>query len=275
MNLILKHDNKQNGYDFNVYAKDFQNSEICEDYELFEKIVMYVLESAFEFGYRNISVDFKNCLEWGSYSYIFNSLNDDISAAENKYSFIADENFTITCLLDGPAAGSNDLLSNLEDSLLCVHKITVNQSFGDFDDPITEKFLKYNDQFKNTNPFRETLLEFIESRDIEDYPQAYKSSGVSKSTFSKIINYKNAYKPSKETVAAFTIGLKLNIEEAQRLYHSAGFHLGEQDFLDRVIRFFIRECRYGIDEVNYCLEEFGYPPLGEHPREGKVNVKIK
>ncbi len=159
------------------------------------------------------------------------------------------------------------LREQLEEFLSMPIKEDERLSFGEEDDPLTEKFLEEEAERKEGDSFRECLDALIEKKSIAKRSHVYKASGISKYTFSRIMSYRSEHKPSRETVAALTIGLRLDLEEAQTLYHAAGFHLGTSEFLDRVIRFFIREGRYDIEEVNYCLDYYNYPLLGEHGRE--------
>ncbi len=147
---------------------------------------------------------------------------------------------------------------------------TVQQAFGDYGDYLKDKFERFDKNLNNEPLFRDYLIALINSKGIIKYSSVYKAAGISRSTFSKITNYISPHQPSKETVAALTIGLKLNLEEAQSLYNVAGYYLGTTDFVDKVIRFFITERVYDIDEVNYCLYEYNHPLLGEKSRDEKL-----
>lgn len=118
--------------------------------------------------------------------------------------------------------------------------------------------------------FREELLALIELGGFRKFSEVYKRAGISKSTFSKIVNFTLDYMPSKPTVAALAIGLGLDLEKAQDLFHAAGYHLGETDMQDRIVRFFLEQRCYDIHEVNCSLDRYGLPVLGEHAREAGV-----
>lgn len=147
-----------------------------------------------------------------------------------------------------------------------------NQLFGDLGDPLKDKFEKYAGRVI-TKPFYAYLRDLLIQKGFTARSEVYKASGISKYTFSKLMNYKLEHRPSKDTLAALAIGLKLNLDEAEELYNQAGYHLGNSDFVDKVVSFFIQEKVYDIDEVNYCLLYYGYPPLGEKPRTN-TNVEI-
>lgn len=132
-----------------------------------------------------------------------------------------------------------------------------------------KKFREFSGGLKPEQPFREYLLAKIEEKHFKKYSDFYKASGISKGTFSNTTTYSREVPsmPQKNTVAAMTIGLKLNIDEAEDFYNHAGYHLGTSDFVDMIIRFFISQQIYKIDEVNAMLVYYGYPTLGEKPRD--------
>ena len=131
---------------------------------------------------------------------------------------------------------------------------------------IKERFNEF-DKWREKEPsFRGYLINLIKEKRINKNSTVYKKAGISKHVFSKITDTLVEHKPSKDTVAALAIGLELDLEEAQMLYNSAGYYLGNTDFVDRVIRFFISEKEYDILEVNYLLHEYGHRILGEKLR---------
>jgi hypothetical protein len=149
--------------------------------------------------------------------------------------------------------------------------ITEDQAFGDDNDSLKAKFHNYQKKLHQEKTFREYLADIIDRKGIVKYSEVYKAAGVSKYTFSKIMNFniEPPHKPSEATVAALVIGLKLDMREAEAFYNVAGYVLGESEFLDTVIRFFIDEGEYTLIEVNGLLNYFGYPQLGEKAREEK------
>jgi hypothetical protein len=150
------------------------------------------------------------------------------------------------------------------------------QSFGDPGDPLKEMFEDFQKKLGRDKEFRYLLTEMIEAKGFKKDSDAYKAAGVSKSVFCKKTNKKLKMPslPSRGTVAAFAIGLRLNLDETRRLYESAGYHLGRSHYIDRTIMFFIAYGIYDIDEVNFCLYHYKLPLLGEQPREDKVGVSL-
>lgn len=194
----------------------------------------------------------------GNISYVINSIID--CGEEDKILSIDTIYLVVDNLSD---AVFNKLNENLNKPIVQ----TVYHSFGIQGDSLKEQFEEFDSHLRGAVKFRDYLNTLINERGYEKYSEVYKAAGISKYTFSKILNFNKEHKPSKDTVAALTIGLKLNLDDAQKLYHSAGFHLGTTDLVDRVIRFFISESRYDIDEVNYCLCCYEHPILGEKPRD--------
>ncbi len=162
---------------------------------------------------------------------------------------------------------SNTVLDSLCDNLHKPIMQTVNHSFGEHGDPLKDRFEEFDSQLRGKINFRDYLLSIIDEKGYKKYSEVYKASGVSRYTFSKLLSFDKDHKPSKDTVTAFTIGLRLNLDDAQKLYHIAGYHLGTTELVDRVVRFFISESLYDIDEVNYCLDYYGHSVLGEKLRE--------
>ncbi|MBQ3150272.1 MAG: macro domain-containing protein [Clostridia bacterium] len=109
--------------------------------------------------------------------------------------------------------------------------------------------------------FADTLFTFIDEKGITDV-ECYKRSNVSKKTFSKIKCDKN-YNPSKTTVISFAIGLRLTLEEANRLLSSVGYCLSHASKFDLIIEYFLKTGNYkDIFEVNEVLYKFDQDLLG-------------
>lgn len=155
-----------------------------------------------------------------------------------------------------------------------INKISyVNCSFGGYGDKLKPEFETYRERTRNEKSFAQYLYELIERKGIAKFSEVYKTAGISKFTFSKIMNLSKPHQPAKGTVAALSIGLKLNLDEAQKLYNAAGYYLGYSDLADKIIRFFIEKQLYDIDEVNYCLLYYDLPILGEKTRDYDIRIK--
>lgn len=135
-------------------------------------------------------------------------------------------------------------------------------------DALTDKL---DDIFEKPNAsitLQDYLNNLMIQKDLRN-KEVYEASGITKNVFSKIMNYRLNHKPSKETVAGLCIGLNLEIEEAEKLYHLAGYHLGQTERFDIIMRFFIERRKYNIFAVNYCLVHYELKMLGCKAREDR------
>ena len=129
---------------------------------------------------------------------------------------------------------------------------------GKFSEPknINDKF----DILKvQTKSFSKTLLDFIDEKNMSDV-DCYKRANIDRKLFSKIRSNED-YKPSKNTVLAFSIALKLNVDESNILLESAGYTLSQSFISDIVVRYFIEKKKYDINLVNIALTEYNQQPL--------------
>lgn len=108
--------------------------------------------------------------------------------------------------------------------------------------------------------FTEIMIEHIREKGFKD-PEVYKAARIDRRLFSKIISDR-WYKPSKDTVTAIVLGLRLDIDAAEDLYSRAGFTLSHSSKRDIVIEYFIIKKMYDLTVINAVLYELGERVIG-------------
>ena len=108
--------------------------------------------------------------------------------------------------------------------------------------------------------FSEKLVRLI-GESGEKNSVIYNRANIDRRHFSKICNHKN-YQPSKLTVLAFAIALKLDFEQTQELLAAAGYTLTKNNLADIIISFFIEKKIFDVDVVNNYLYDYEQPLLG-------------
>ena len=122
-------------------------------------------------------------------------------------------------------------------------------------------FLKLYAQAKTgCETFSQMLLRLIKDSG-EKNSTIYNRANIDRRHFSKIANHDD-YKPSKQTVLAFAIALKLDFEQTKDLLAVAGFTLNKTNLSDVIVSFFIEYKIFDVDKVNQALYEYDQPLLG-------------
>lgn len=122
-------------------------------------------------------------------------------------------------------------------------------------------FLKLYTQAKTgCETFSQMLLELIKESG-EKNSTIYNRANIDRRHFSKIVTHDD-YQPSKQTVLAFAIALKLDFEQTNDLLGAAGLSLTKSSLSDVIVSFFIEYKIFDVDLVNQILYKYDQPLLG-------------
>ena len=108
--------------------------------------------------------------------------------------------------------------------------------------------------------FSEALLNLIDQSGKKD-SEVYKKANISKQHFSKIKNNPH-YQPTKSTTLALAIALELDLPQTKELIGRAGYALTNSSKQDLIVKYFIEQKNYDINDINITLYEFDQSLLG-------------
>ncbi|MBR0137413.1 MAG: hypothetical protein IJM15_03305 [Erysipelotrichaceae bacterium] len=114
-------------------------------------------------------------------------------------------------------------------------------------------------QFKVETTFSDHLFKLIDTKGLRD-SDVYKNANIDRRLFSRL--RQPDYHPSKNTVLALAIAMKLNIAETDILLEKAGYALSDSLLADQIVSYYIEEQIYDINEINTTLYSYDQKLLG-------------
>lgn len=108
--------------------------------------------------------------------------------------------------------------------------------------------------------FSDMLLRLIRESGVTEVA-CYKAAGITPQHFSKIRSDRN-YQPTKETVLALAIALKLDLPKTKDLMRTAGLAFTHADPTDMIVEYYIINRKWDLFEINEALDAHGLKPLG-------------
>ena len=125
---------------------------------------------------------------------------------------------------------------------------------------LSEKLTLEELLFHRREGFTGALLRLIGKSGMTN-AECYRKANISKQLFSKICSDPH-YHPTRPTVFALAIALKLTLEETERLLNKAGLAFDLSDDTDKIVCYFIYHKNYDLNEINEVLDQHDLKCLG-------------
>ena len=108
--------------------------------------------------------------------------------------------------------------------------------------------------------FSDILLRFIRESGMTEV-ECYKAAGITAQHFSKIRSNRG-YQPTKETVLALAVALKLDLPKTKDLLRAGGLAFTHASKTDMIVEYYIINRNWNLFEINEVLDSYGLKPLG-------------
>ncbi len=112
---------------------------------------------------------------------------------------------------------------------------------------------------KDKQTFSQYLFSLIDESGESD-AEVYTRAGIDRRLFSKIRSNSD-YQPSKNTVFALAMSLKLDHTKTSKLLNKAGFEFSNNKLTDIIIMFCIENKIYDLYQVDSFLVEYNQKPI--------------
>ena len=112
---------------------------------------------------------------------------------------------------------------------------------------------------KDKQTFSEYLFSLIDESGETD-ADVYNRAGIDRRLFSKIRSKKD-YQPSKNTIFALAMSLKLDYTKTSKLLNKAGYDFSNNKLTDVIIMFCIENKIYDLYQIDSFLVEYEQKPL--------------
>lgn len=155
---------------------------------------------------------------------------------------------------------SSYIAKNFKEDVAPPQGVTLRGAFGDVELDEVDFLKLYAKARTGCETFSQMLLRLIDESG-EKNSTIYTRANIDRRHFSKIANHDD-YQPSKQTVLAFAIALKLDFEQTEDLLAVAGFSLSKANLADVIISAFIEYKIFDVDKVNQILYKYNQSLLG-------------